>query len=672
MSTPGRSSSRLHAAAAWAAAALALCSAVAAVVVATAGERPAGPPPFPKQLLLTAILVVPGLLIARARPRSALGWLVLGQSVVFGLAALATAWVVRAADGGGAMVAWAAWFSDRFSAILAVGIWLILVLLPDGRLPSPRWRRPVAVIVVAQCLLLTAFLLVRGPAAAPDSSLPSAAARVGNPVGLLPGGIAPALDVAAWFLLQLPLLICLAAYVVRLRGATPPERARTVTVLLAASTMVLLVVLGHLWWPPAAEALDVLAAAVLATALTATVLGRRPRTVAALVRESLVLTVLAALVGGVAALVVRLAGAELSAFGTGALVGALAFAAHPLRVRLQRLVDRLMHGDLADPYLALQRLAERTHHAPSVEEVLEGLAASAAASLRVPGAEAVAGTARAVVGAPVGDGPREAVPLLSGTAVLGHLSVALDGAGRLPAEGHRLLADLGRHGGVAVQALLLADELQAGRQRLVVAREEERRRLRRDLHDDVGPTLAGLAMQIGVVRTLVHEDPQAAADRLLVLQDAARTALSTLRRMAHDLRPPALDELGLGGALERLAASLGLRATVHVPSPLRLPAAVEVAAYRIAAEALHNVVRHAGTERVDLRLALGDGDLVLVVRDDGAGRCDAAPAGVGLIAMRERADELGGSVLVDSAPGAGTTVTARLPARLAVPEQVVV
>ena len=658
--------------AAWSAAAVAVGAAVAAVaVLAVAGSSPSGSAASPKQLLLTAILVVPGLLIATARPRSALGWLILGEAVLFGMAALGTAWVTAAGGTGDASVAWAAWVSDRFSAFLAVGIWLVLLLLPDGRLPSPRWRPVVGVVVAAQCLLVTAFVLVRGPAAAPDTSLPPVASDVGNPVGLLPAGLTTTLDVVAVFLLQLPLLLCPVAYVVRLRRAAPPERARIVGVLLAASTMVVLVVLGHLWWPEAAEMLDVLAAAVLAAELTATVLGRRPRAVSAVVRQTFVHTVLAAAVGSLAVLVAFVLhryGHEPSTFGIAAVAAGAGLALQPLRTRLARTVDRLMYGDLHDPYRVLQRLAERTHRAPSVDAVLEGLAATAAVSLRLPCTTVHVGGRAAVWGERPSRGYDVRVDVLSGTAVLGTLTVVADRP--LSSEETGMLEDLGRHGGMAVQAALLADRLREGRQRLVLAREEERRRLRRDLHDDVGPTLAGLAMQLGVVRTLVDDDPRAAADRLVLLQDAARTALATLRRMAHDLRPPALDELGVAGALERLAASLGLRLGLDAPEDLRLPAAVEVAAYRIGAEALHNVVRHASADRVEVRLALVDDDLVLVVRDDGAGRSPEAPAGVGLLGMRERADELGGSVVVDSAPGAGTTVTARLPARPAVPEEV--
>jgi signal transduction histidine kinase len=234
---------------------------------------------------------------------------------------------------------------------------------------------------------------------------------------------------------------------------------------------------------------------------------------------------------------------------------------------------------------------------------------------------------------------------------------------RLRAEELRLLGDLGRHGGVAVQAALLTDALRAGRQRLVVAREEERRRLRRDLHDGVGPTLAGLTMQLGAVRPLVRSEPDAVAERLGHLQEAARGALDTVRRLSHGLRPPALDELGLAGALRQLADSLGLPVRLPAEEPPRLPAAVEVAVYLIAAEALHNVARHAGPCGVALELEVDAGEFVLAVRDSGPGVDASRPAGIGLTTMRERADELGGSVTVESAPDRGTTVTARLPLR---------
>jgi two-component system, NarL family, sensor kinase len=617
-----------------------------------------------KPLLLTAVWVVPGVLVTTARPRLVLGWLALGEALLFGASAFGDAWVRYGADGPGRDVAWAAWVTDRFSAFLAVGIWLILVLLPDGRLPSPRWRPWVGAVVAVQCLTLVAFTLVEGPVTGPDSSLPAYVHEVANPLGVLPASVGQWLDGVDVVLLQLPLLLCLLAYVVRLRRAGPGERVRVVGVLLAASTFVLLVVLGHAWWPQAAEVFDVVAAALLAAQLTATVLGRRPHTVAVVVRQTFVPTVLLAGIAGLAVLVagvVRALGQSLPEFGVAVIAAGAALAVQPLRARLARLVDRLLYGDLRDPYRALQRLAERTHTAPDIDAVLTGLAATIAASVHLPWARVeAAGHVGSWGDAPGGEESVD-VELVCGPAVLGTVTVVP--GRRLRTAELQMLADLARHGGVAVQAVLLADAVRAGRQRLVVAREEERRRLRRDLHDGVGPTLAGLTMQLGAVRPLVGTEPAAVVERLGRLQEAARGALETVRRLAHGLRPPALDELGVGGALRQLADSLGLSVRLRDEELPRLPAAVEVAVYLIAAEALHNVARHAGTGDVEVELRSEGDDVLLVVRDGGPGVGEGRPPGIGLTTMRERADELGGAVVVTSAPGCGTTVTARLPLR---------
>ena len=177
---------------AWAVAAVSVAAAVAAARLDWAGRDAGGAPVPVKPVLLTVVWVVPGLLIASLRPRLVLGWLALGEALLFAASALGDAWIRYGADGAGADVAWAAWVTDRFSAFLAVGLWLLLVLLPDGRLPSPRWRAVVGGVVGVQCLALAAFATVRGPAAGPDSSLPAAALDVANPVGLLPASVGAA------------------------------------------------------------------------------------------------------------------------------------------------------------------------------------------------------------------------------------------------------------------------------------------------------------------------------------------------------------------------------------------------------------------------------------------------------------------------------------------------
>lgn len=664
MAPVARLSGRATAVVAWATAAVAAgCAAGAAALAVGTGDEPVKP------LVLTVVWLVPGVLIAVARPRLVLGWLALGQALLFAGSALADAWIHHGGAGPGAGAAWATWVTDRFSAFLAVGVWLVLVLLPDGRLPTPRWRPLVVGVVVLQCAVLTVFLTARGPAAGPDTELPAWAREVANPVGVLPeswGAGVVGLDIVV---LQAPLLLCLAAYVHRLRRSAPDERARTVAVLLSAATFVLLVVLGHAWLPAAAPTLDVVASCLLAAQLTATVLGARPRLVEDVTGRAFVLTVLTAALGAVtvgAAHLVELWGRPaLSPSGIAVLAVVATLGVAPVRRRLTRWVEDLLHGDVADPYRALQHLAERTHRAPDVDAVLQGVAASAAASLRVPWS-AVEAAGRELAWGRRPPGEEVSADLVVGGARIGRLAVAPGPGRRLRSDEVDLLADLGRHGGVAVQAAVLADDVRAGRQRLVLAREEERLRLRRDLHDEVGPTLAGLAMQLGTVRTLVGTDPAAAADRLGRLQEAAQQALGTVRRISHDLRPPALDELGVVGALRQRADALGLAAAVTGTDDVRLPAAVEVAVYRIGSEALHNVARHAGAPEVEVEVVRAEPDVLLRVRDHGRGMSPGRSPGVGLAAMRERADELGGSVTVGRAPGGGTEILARLPAHTGV------
>jgi two-component system, NarL family, sensor kinase len=220
-----------------------------------------------------------------------------------------------------------------------------------------------------------------------------------------------------------------------------------------------------------------------------------------------------------------------------------------------------------------------------------------------------------------------------------------------------------------VQAVLVNRELQRSRQHLVTAREEERRRLRRDLHDGLGPSLATLAMRLESVSDLIDHDPAEAARLADRLSEQARAEIHEVRRLVEGLRPPALDQLGLVSALRQRAEQhrvpgdgrVGMTWTVESRGEVEpLPAAVEVAAYRIALEAVTNALRHSGAETCSVTLQREGGQLLLRVQDDGHGLAADPRAGVGLTSMRERAEELGGSCTVAS-DETGTVVAVRLP-----------
>ncbi len=353
--------------------------------------------------------------------------------------------------------------------------------------------------------------------------------------------------------------------------------------------------------------------------------------------------------------------------------GMVAVLFQPLRQRLQRGVNRLMYGDRDDPYAALSRFGRRLEATLAPDTVLPKIVQTVKEALRLPyaaitltagrGSDA---TVTAAAGAPVVTTLR--LPLLYQHEPVGELVLAPRTIGEpfSPAD-RRLLEDLARQAGVAVRAVQLTAELQRSRERLVTAREEERRRLRRDLHDGLGPALAGMTLQTEAVRDLYATDP-ARADALLTdLTAQLQAATTDIRRLVYALRPPALDELGLVGALRAQADRHDLGQTpisVVAPGALPpLPAAVEVAAYRIAQEAVTNVLRHAGARICTVSL-VWDGAralLTLEVADDGRGLPPDMRAGVGITSMQERAEELGGRCLVEALPNGGTMVRAILP-----------
>jgi signal transduction histidine kinase len=365
--------------------------------------------------------------------------------------------------------------------------------------------------------------------------------------------------------------------------------------------------------------------------------------------------------------------------------GLVAVLFQPLRERLQRAVNRLTYGDRDDPYAVISRLGRRLEATLAPDAILPTIVQSVAEALKLPyAAIALKQDDEMVLAAEVGVGswelgvgaaaaphpptPISQLPLLYQGEIVGQLILApRPGESGFGAADRRLLEDLARQAGVAAHTVRLTADLQRSRERLVATREEERRRLRRDLHDGLGPALAAQTLKVGAARALYPRDP-ASAERLLGdLERDIAAALADIRRLVYNLRPPALDELGLCAAIREYAAQCHTngagapRITVEAPEHLPdLPAALEVAAYRIAQEALANVLRHAGARACRVRLTLGE-LLELEIADDGVGLPDRRRPGVGLASMRERAEELGGTCSVEAADGGGTVVRARLP-----------
>lgn len=407
------------------------------------------------------------------------------------------------------------------------------------------------------------------------------------------------------------------------------------------------------------------------------------------INRTLVYGTLTACVFGIYALLVGAMGAFFHAQGNWLIAflatGLVAIIFQPLRERLQRGVNRLLYGHRDEPFEVLARLGQRVEDTFAPERVLPTMVETIAETLKLPYvAIAMQRGERLQIAESYGKPATmpQSYPLTYQGEVIGQLLVAR----RAPDEAftageERLLQNIAQQAGTAVHALQLTADLQRARQQIVTSREEERRRLRRDLHDGLGPSLAAQILKLGSARALLANQPEM-ADRLLAeMETDIESTLADVRRIVYDLRPAELDQRGLAGALRAYAEAVESgelgdthpNLTVHldIPDALpSLPAAVEVAAYHIAREALTNVVRHAQAQHCTLHLAADggeDGHLHLSIRDDGLGFSGGTragvglPTGVGITSMRERAAELGGTCTIEAQPGAGTRITAVLP-----------
>jgi signal transduction histidine kinase len=426
---------------------------------------------------------------------------------------------------------------------------------------------------------------------------------------------------------------------------------------------------------PANAILGGLAGVLMPVAIGLAVLRHRLYEIDILLSRAVLYGLLTAGVAGVYLGVVTAAEQLFGRAGHGTAVQVLATvvaaaALFPLRDWVQRRVDRLFYGDRGMPYEALARLGRRVEESAGTESALDSVVKTIADSLRLP---YVALELR------LGDGWRRAAaygqaaaevttfPLISQRETVGRLVVGTRSPGeRLGPDDERLLADLARQTGPATHAVALRQALEASRAGLVTAQEEERRRLRRDLHDGLGPTLAGLTLGLDTARARSAGQPEL-QELLDKLKAETQRAVTDVRRIVYGLRPPALDEFGLAGSLREEVGRLSHQAP-HLTVTLDaadedltdLPAAVEVACYRIVTEALTNVTRHAQASRCLVRIRLGGG-LAVDVRDDGVGLPEGWRTGAGIASMRERVTELGGKLMIEPCLPHGTSITAHLP-----------
>jgi len=607
--------------------------------------------------LLAVAWTATGALLLALRPRNALGWLLAGvgvcQAAQQGLAAYG-GYGVALADPPWPLARWAAW--------LAAGLWLpglaplvslLPALYPNGRLASRWWRWPVGAAAVGIGLLTAAAIL--DPQAyddvAPGRS-PLAAPRIAM-VGAVAGGV----------LLAAGTVVIWVGSVVRLVRARSPERQQLAWLLFVVVAFVLVSAASHSEWVLLGLGF------LIPVAVAVGVLRYRLLGIEVVVRRGLVYGALTATVVGVYLLVTTVAGAQLDRGPVPGVVAAalVAVGLTPLRDRLQAAVDRLVYGDRHDPMRAVTRLGDRVAAAGETD-LLPAVLATVTDAVHAPGAAVVApsGSVLAAHGTDSDSRDVELLVLRVGGRELGMLRLAPRSPGEPYTDGdRRLLAALAPQVAVVVRALELAEALEAERDRVVAATRQERDRLRRDLHDGLGPSLSGVGLGLQALHDARAAGNDTAADQLLArIRQEVTTAVGEVRRILDGLRPAVLDRTRLPDAIRRHAASVWtgqVKVWVDAGELPPLPADTETAAYRIIQEALTNVVRHADAHHTRISLAASDTALTVTVADDGHGINDRGhDAGVGLASMRQRAEALRGTLRVDSNDH-GTTVVATLP-----------
>ena len=617
-------------------------------------------------VLAVAAPMVAAVLLAHQRGNR-VGWLLLSTALLgpylllgqYGAVPL-TGHIVPAAG-------FAVWVSvwGYFPYLIVWG--LVPLHFPDGGLPGRRWR-VARDITVALIVVQTIARMV-----APIASDTSPALQ--NPVGLSSAPWLNVITLVASFAVVLGSgIVGVAAVWTRLRSSSGVERAQLQWLVFGATCLVGSAFVGVALGGAATDVALSIGMVALVMAIAMGAIRHRlfdigtalSRTVVYVVLSGLLVVAYAAVMAGLGNVVVgpRIALAVVA-------VAALAMAA--ARDQLQRLVDRMLFGARRDPLTVLRQVRGGMELAAGPVDALGQMADGLRAALKLPYVAVLAHDGRLIriaAGTVVPDAERLVVRDRGeqvGTLVVGH---------RHPGERFNrsesaVLSDVAQRCGVLIAAAVLQHDLARSREDLVRAREEERRRLRRDLHDSIGPELAGMAIKADSLADRL-DGPD--ADRAASLSRQLRETVRAVRHVVDDLRPPAVDDLGLIGALSQLIAPFAPSVVLDAPANLPpLPAASEVAAYRIVAEAVTNAVRHSGCSRCVVRLENWTPWLLVEIIDDGCGiPADTAP-GVGLLSISERASEVGGRIEVgngcsgsgpdDPARAAriGTAVRARLP-----------
>jgi len=638
--------------------------------------------------------IITGALIISRHPRHPVGWLLCAGLFSPALDMFSAGYAASAVYGDAGSLPGVAltlvWLKFANLAPLGLVAFTLMVLLfPDGKFPSPGWRKVAWTTVGTLCLFLPLQAVEPDPVT----------------FGFLPLGANPlVVSPTTWVYLRplmwtafYVLVLCfgagIASLIVRMRKSGGDVRQQVKWLLPPVGLygiFLLLFLIGLAEANNAIVGLSIavgqLAAAGIVIAIAFAIFRYRLYDIDIIINRTLVYGSLTAIVIASYVLIVGVVGNFLHTQGNSLITllatGLIAVLFHPLRERLQRAVNRLLYGERDDPIEALSRLGKQMEAALPTDQVLPALVRTIAQTLKLPFVAITLKGQRDISFGQETENP-VAFPFIFQGETTGVLLASPRNPGdKFTAGEMRLLQNLARQAGAVVRNAQLTADLQRSRQTIVTAREEERHRLRRDLHDGIGPTMAGLTLKLDAARDLVSsslesgkkEELEEAVQLLTELKTQTQETVQSIRHIVHTLRPPSLDVLGLIPALQAHFGQVGTPPNVNIQMitiPQNFPrfsAAVEVAAYHIILEAVTNVINHAQAERCEVSLALDNGNLKIEIKDDGFGLPKVRSRGIGLDSMRERAEELSGRFRLSSSRH-GTHVCAEIPVSSARNEQ---
>jgi signal transduction histidine kinase len=632
-----------------------------------------------------------------ARRGNAVGWTLLAIGAGFVLTMFTSSYAVAANGGAEWLPAWryVSWIGMWSWIPTAGAVPLLLLLFPTGRPPSPRWRpvlwigaAAIAVATIATALNPIEFEVTPG-------------VRLDNPFGLRGWGRLSSFIIGVSGVVGiLTAFVAVASLVRRYRRGSSDQREQIKWLAYVAIADVTIFVLGFglagvckacdegLVGDVAFGVFFFILSVGIPAAVGAAILRHGLYDIDVIINKTVLYVLLAGFFTvvyvGIVVGIGTAVGNRSNAFLTmlAAVTAAVAF--QPVRQRAARLANRLVYGKRATPYEVLSEFSDRMAGTVSADDALprmarilgEGTGARRAEVWLRLGAElqraAVwpagsedAGDRMALPGDDLPDlGADLSAPVRHQGELLGALAVTMPPAEPPTGVTEKLLADLAAQAGLVLRNARLIEEIRASRKRLVAAQDEERRRLERNLHDGAQQQLVALKMRLGLAKMSVEKDPAGTRSALDELEVAAQEALEELRDLARGIYPPLLADQGLRAALEAQARKSALTVRVDPNGIGRYDQEAEAAVYFCCLEALQNVAKYAEASTASIRLWAEDGSLAFTVKDDGRGFDPSAIGyGTGLQGMADRLAALGGSLEIRSAPGEGTTVSGRLPAR---------